>query len=61
VGGEIVGQLAMPVDEGRAQRRTRHRGVDVVVHCRGAGVGITEPVGVAPPADDPWRQGHQPV
>ena len=58
--GQVVGELAMPVDERGPQRRTGHRGVDLVAH-RGATAGrLGELVGVPPPADHAGRQGPRP-
>ncbi len=60
VGGQVVGELAMPVDERGPQRRTGHRGVDLVAHAGATAGRIGELVGVPPPADDAGRQGSRP-
>jgi hypothetical protein len=61
VGGKILGQLAMPIGEGRAQCRSGHSGVDLVEHAGFTRTVLAEAVGVSPPSDDPGRHGHQPV
>ena len=58
--GEVVGQLAMPVDERRPQGRAGNRGVDLVAHPRAAAGSVEEFVGVPPPADGPRRQRSRP-
>ena len=57
--GEVVGELAMSVDEGRLQRRGGHRSVDPVVDPGGVVAGVAELMGVAPPPDQPGRPGHR--
>ena len=47
---QVVGELSVAVDEGGAQRRRGHRGVDAIAH-QGAALRVAELVGVAPPAD----------
>ena len=66
MGREILGELAVPIGERRAQREPRHRGVDDVVDASGSrasrpGAGIAVAVGVPPPADHPRRQRHQSI
>jgi hypothetical protein len=53
---EVVGELAVPVDERRPQQRCRHRGVDTVADHGAAPTRVGEVVGVPPPADHPRRQ-----
>ena len=51
MGGQVVGQLAMPVDERRPQRRTGNRGVDLVAH----------PVPPPGASENSWVCRHQPI
>ena len=59
--GQIVGQLAVPVDEHRAQRRPGHRRFDPVDHPGPVVADVLEFVGVPPPHGDSCRQRGQAV
>ena len=52
VGGEVVDELALPVDERRPQRRGGHRRLDLVVH-QGPRSVVAERVGVPPARRSP--------
>ena len=61
VGGQIVGQLAMPIDEHRTQRGAGHRRLDPVDHPGAEGGEVLEFVDVSPPHGDAGRQRGEPV
>ena len=61
VRGQIVGQLAMPVDERRTQGGGGHRRIDAVVNPGGSRPLGAEFVCVTPPSDDPGRPGSHAV
>jgi hypothetical protein len=61
VGGEVVGELAVAIDERRPQRRTGNHGVHTVAHAGVTAGRLVELVSVPPPPDDPGRPGPRPV
>ncbi len=59
VGGEVVGQLAVPVGEHRPQRDRRHRRVDAIDHPGRLGADFFEVVRVSPAHGKARRQRGQ--
>ena len=59
VRGQVIGELAVAVDEGGPQRRCRHGRFDAIADPGRAPVGLAELVGVPPPADHPCGPGRR--